>query len=261
MQNWENAAEYAGMALDRQSALLDLHTKTPGENCIYKDSPETIFSMGDYMISTAFADRRREQPPYYLSDDMQALFDRNDLRSTLYVGETEHRGYPGVFMKVNGQLSKWGGYYDVSSNFLLRTPEAYLTLAEAAAYSGDEDTARQNLKTFLTTRMNGSVTVDEAGEELITLIRDERAREFLLEGHRWFDLRRYTVCEPYPWSKVIEHGHVYIADYEVDYIDYYRLEKNDDAYTLPIPREIRNFQNTLGNNSRPARKPFKTVTY
>lgn len=261
MQNWEKAAEYAGMALDRQSALLDLHTKTPGENCIYKDSPETIFSMGDYMISTAFADRRREQPPYYLSDDMQALFDRNDLRSTLYVGETEHRGYPGVFMKVNGQLSKWGGYYDVSSNFLLRTPEAYLTLAEAAAYSGDEDTARQNLKTFLTTRMNGSVTVDEAGEELIALIRDERAREFLLEGHRWFDLRRYTVCEPYPWSKVIEHRHVYIADYEVDYIDYYRLEKNDDAYTLPIPREIRNFQNTLGNNSRPARKPFKTVTY
>ena len=164
-------------------------------------------------------------------------------------------------MKVNGQLSKWVGYYDVSSNFLLRTPEAYLTLAEAAAYSGDEDTARQNLKTFLTTRMNGSVTVDEAGEELIALIRDERAREFLLEGHRWFDLRRYTVCEPYPWSKVIEHGHVYIADYEVDYIDYYRLEKNDDAYTLPIPREIRNFQNTLGNNSRPARKPFKTVTY
>ena len=101
-----------------------------------------------------------------------------------------------------------------------------------------------------------------SGNALIDFIREERAREFLLEGHRWFDLRRYTVCKPYPWSKVIEHEYMYYSmDYgkDLDYIDTYRLEKNDQAYTLPIPREVREFQVSIGNNPRPARVANREV--
>ena len=34
---------------------------------------------------------------------------------------------------------------------------------------------------------------EESGADLIKLIREERERELCLEGHRWFDLRRYMV--------------------------------------------------------------------
>ena len=40
---------------------------------------------------------------------------------------------------------------------------------------------------------------------------------------------------------------------------YYRLLPNDDAYTLDIPYNVRNFQNSIGSNTRPARQPFKTM--
>lgn len=82
--------------------------------------------MGGYLVCTEFADDRYGEPAFYLSDNMTGLFNRNDMRSGLYTGETEHRGYSNVFMKVNGQSSQWDRTYEVSSCFLLRTPEAYL---------------------------------------------------------------------------------------------------------------------------------------
>lgn len=258
MQNWDKAIEYAQKTLNEQNSLLDLHTKNAGENCIYKDSPETIFTMGGYEIAVEFADGSYDDPGYLVSDDMVSLYKDNDLRSTLYIGESYNNAIPNVFIKFNGQENHWGTMADVSSSFLLRTPEAYLTLAEASAYNGDEQTAREALRQFLRTRMETTVDVNESGNSLIQLIRDERAREFLLEGHRWFDLRRYTVNTVYPWSKAIEHVHNYYANSKFDHADYYRLEENDAAYTLPIPREIRSFQNSLGNNERPDRKAFKT---
>ena len=81
------------------------------------------------------------------------------------------------------------------------------------------------------------------------------------EGHRWFDLRRYTVCEPYPWSKIIEHGHTYYENYSPVYTDYYRLETNDPAYTLPVPRSVLDFQANMGTNIRPFRRPVRTINH
>lgn len=261
MQDWENAAAKAKEVLSANDELLNLATKTPGENCIDTSSPEYIFTMGDYIVAAAFVDSRSAMPAWTISDDMINLYDRNDLRMGRYIGDTQY-GRPNAFRKVNGQREAWGSYFTTGSVFTLRTPEAYLTLAEASAFLGEESTARSYLERLLATRMNNKVTITESGNDLIDLIRDERAREFLLEGHRWFDLRRYTVCEPYPWSKEIEHGYNYYSGRwgdELDHTDWYRLEKNDGAYTLPIPRSIRNFQNSLGNANRPNRSPYTTT--
>ena len=264
MQNWADAAKYARLVLDRQSSLLDLSTLAVGDNSLSKDSPETIFSTGGYLISNIFADYKsywgyRIEPYFLISDDMMQLYSAvDDYRSQLYVGQSEKYAVSPVFTKVSGQRSTWGSYQEVSDCFLFRTPEAYLTLAEASAYAGDEATARTTLEQFLRTRRVTGSAVTESGHALIDLIRDERAREFLLEGHRWYDLRRYTVCQPYPWSKTIEHGYIYIDNYSIDNIAWYRLEEYDKAYTLPIPREVLDFQNSLGNNDRPARTAFKT---
>lgn len=265
MQDWEKAAEYAQKVLNTQNALLDLRTKSPGENCVYKNSPETIFSMGGYSIASAFADTEGlfdyYRPSYYVSDEMQNLYSDNDLRKNLYIGNSVLMDLPGVFRKYNGQYGFYGTYGEVSSSFLLRTPEAYLTYAEAKAFLGEETESCRILSQFLATRMEGDATVNLTGNDLIDLIREERAREFLLEGHRWFDLRRYTVCQPYPWSKTITHEYIFYQSanwpYSVDYIESYVLEKNDPAYTLPVPRSVLNFQISLGSISRPDRQPTR----
>lgn len=259
MQNWQEAARYAQQVIDLQPTLLNLHNLQPGDEALTGDSPETIFSMGGYMAAYEFADYWSRQtgersPAWFISDDMMQLFGDDDLRSTLYVGSSEYEFYP-VLTKVNGQSSAFGRYTEVSDCFLLRTPEAYLTLAEASVLSGDISTAQRTLQTFLATRMNATVTLPNSAEEMISLIRDERAREFLLEGHRWFDLRRYTVSNPYPYSKIIEHAHVYYQGGRPFYADHYQLGQNDKAYTLPIPRTVYNFQVTLGQNERPERRP------
>lgn len=265
MQDWDKAIDYANLVLAENSNLLNVATVNQGNSYVSISSPETIFSMGHYLIAGNFAtDSWGDNDPFfYVSQDMRDLFTEDDLRTDRYIGETEPEGYEHAFLKYNMQYKNFGGYSDVSSYCLLRTPEAYLIKAEAQAYKGLDSDACATLKPYLATRMITNPTESLSGNALIDFIREERAREFLLEGHRWFDLRRYTVCQPYKWSKVIEHEYMYYntSDYtkDLDYIDLYKLEEYDDAYTLPIPRSIRQFQASLGNNSRPVRQGKRTV--
>ena len=130
--------------------------------------------------------------------------------------------------------------------------------AEAAAYLGDEATALDLLEQLRVKRFkNGSyATLQKSGEELVTEIREERRRELCLEGHRWFDLRWYRVCEKYPYSKEIEKVYyVYKDDSSDEKIEkrVYKLEKNDPAYVLPIPHEVLEFHTGMQNNPHPVR--------
>ncbi|MDE6078274.1 MAG: RagB/SusD family nutrient uptake outer membrane protein, partial [Muribaculaceae bacterium] len=258
MQDWDNAILKAKEVLAANNRLTNIGAISIGDNCLDASSPEVLFSMGDYLIAFFFQDSKYNSPAIHISDDMLNLYSDSDYRKKRYIGDAQYRGKD-VFRKINGQQEAIGSYTTVGSVFCFRTPEAYFTLAEASAYKGDEATARSTMEKFLATRMEGDVTVTESGNGLIDLIRDERAREFLIEGHRWFDLRRYTVCAPYPWSKEIIHGYIYKSDYKYDHTDWYRLEKNDIAYTLPIPRAVRNFQVSLGNIDRPNRPAFSTT--
>ena len=97
------------------------------------------------------------------------------------------------------------------------------------------------------------------GGELVQFIRDERERELCLEGHRWFDLRRYMVDAQYPYSKEITH---YYTDFNAEadpttgseYVTtVYTLAENDPAYTLALPKEVTDFQPDLSSVSRPDR--------
>ena len=69
------------------------------------------------------------------------------------------------------------------------------------------------------------------------------------------------VDEKYPQTTTIVH--TMSAYHNVDYVDvrqytnYYRLEPNDNAYTLNIPKDVRDFQPSIGSNPRPDRKYFK----
>lgn len=140
--------------------------------------------------------------------------------------------------------------------------EAYLNMAEAAAFDDDEVKAREILNLLWSKRFAAPSTVDESGNDLIDLIRAERRRELCLEGHRWYDLRRYCVCEKYPWSEPYRHSWTeYVYVYGSGYVKVrertYELEAFDKAYTLAYPKEAIEFQNTISTNQRPERQPVE----
>lgn len=270
MQNWAKSLEYANKVLEKRNGLLDLNTHTPGNEVLTKASPETIFSMGGYPLAGNIYNKRAEDgkyPAYIVSDDLASAFTEgeNDLRTQYYIMQEEIGGMLAsnaympawVFCKVKG----WEyGAKEASDHFMFRTAEAYLNAAEAAACSGDEATARRMLKTLRDNRLQESGELTESGQELVNLIRRERQCELCFEGHRWFDLRRYTVCGKFPSSKKITHR--YIDYQQISYyppmfapgeIIAYVLEENDAAYTLSLPKEVLDFQNTLEYNQRPSR--------
>ena len=269
MQNWKKAYEYAQKALAKNDNLLDLNTlSSESGDVLTKSSPETIFSMGGHLLASSIYQQRRFSygkwvacPVYTISDDLVSAFreGENDLRMQYYImkdiigGGWNFTGYMNawVFKKVAGWENL--GYKEVSDQFLFRTAEAYLNAAEASAYMGEEGTARTLLKALRDKRLINSTMPTESGESLVTLIREERQCELCLEGHRWYDLRRYLVCEKYPYSKTITH---YYTSFDYNgplYTKRYMLETNDPAYTLALPKEVLDFQNNLGTNHRPTR--------
>lgn len=83
-------------------------------------------------------------------------------------------------------------------------------------------------------------------EDVIRRVREERRRELSFEFHRWFDLRR--------WDRPrIEH--TFTPDIkQPDVVEKYVLEKDDPAYTLPLPRSVVEYDPTLVDNPRPQRE-------
>lgn len=161
----------------------------------------------------------------------------------------------------------------LSTNFLLRTAEAYLNLAEASAYKGDETTASTALNDLRKKRLSHDTYTDvtESGNALISFIRDERARELCLEGHRWFDLRRYAVNTVQPYVKTIRHNYT-THDYRLSYVTwsyewvplqtrYFEMRTDDSAVTLPIPKEVIDFNIGMVNNDRINRQPVETINH
>lgn len=76
---------------------------------------------------------------------------------------------------------------------IFRYSEILLNYAEASFEAGDEATAR----TYLNKIRNrvGLPDAEESGEALRTKIRHERRIELCLEGHRYFDARRWKIAE------------------------------------------------------------------
>lgn len=269
MQDYKNARKYAQYVLDRNNALTDLRNYKGEGNVLTSELPEVIFSMGGNMLSTGimgapydwfYGEYIENARPFYISEDLYHSFDDNDLRKSNYITPSDdYHTYHKVSWENNVHPK---AKCSVSDNFLFRSTEAYLILVEAAAFDNDETKARELLTLLLSKRYHTPPAVDESGNELIDLIRAERQRELCLEGHRWYDLRRYTVCEKYRWSKEITHAYTEFAGYDgAVETRIYKLNEFDGAYTLAIPKEVLEFQLDLGKNERPARPVIDRITY
>ena len=108
----------------------------------------------------------------------------------LPISRTLERGwfYQNTLQKA-AQLSKPDGVVNFKA---FRTGEMYLVRAEASARNGDEATALDDLNTLRAARINGYVPEVLSGAALTDAIAQERRKELICEGHRFFDLKRTT---------------------------------------------------------------------
>ena len=272
MQNWEEAARYAQLVVEAHPVLENVVKS--GSKFMRADYPENIFSMGgnDLVRMTSF---------YYqstrISTGLYESYHENDVRRSSWFWRSgpfiacirENHGAP--LSNVPETDKSW--YYDayiygsssmrtpVSSLFWLRSAEAYLILAEAKAYTGEEEEAQQALKQLVSNRYREGAperNVESlSGSDLMTRIRTERRWEFPLEGHRWFDLRRYRVCQVQPEKVSLQHTYTVYRDNDTgDFLEtrLYTLTEEDASWTVNIPHEVLEFNTGMpgnGNQDRP----------
>ena len=260
MGDREGAAKYAnkvirdwGYQLNDLNSFVATATKR-NPDFVTLENPETIWAFGnpDNVISLLratsgyWADGKTSSNALCASGALINSYKTGDLRKDCYLMKVFSNNYK----EVPGEYSPWskmsaGSYNILAKNkfgLFLRLSEAYLILAEAV-YDTDKELALKMVNDLRKKRYTESEykEVDYSGQELLDFIREERRRELCFEGQRWFDLRRYGM--PSFSRRWMEKG---------EYVGSYTIEKEDAAYTIPIPSVVllRNpalIQNKLGN--------------
>ena len=201
---------------------------------------------------------------YACSDEFTALFEEegvNDYRYNRFFSKTRYQ--------MNLVPRKWKGktnfaeYDPVSMDTIvfagsgtpaasggwLRYGEVLLNKAEAQACLNQAEAAT-TIRTLLERRYKVLPTIPSGGKELVDFIRLERRKELCYEGHRWFDLRRYSVNQAYPSKKALTHdcyqlvitdpenptaeqvGHAFLEEYG---------ENSLGCWMIPIPDDVIEF--------------------
>lgn len=208
-KEWAKAIAAADKAMTYKSALINLNTTAALPN-LY-NGPESILALEDPFINLL-------KGASYAAPTLTGVYDKtNDLRFALYY-------------QASGSRYRFRKGGDIAQKCTFRTAELYLTKAEASAQLSDLPTARTTVITFIKNRYTAtafntlSTSIAAMTQtQLLDFIAQERQREFAVEGHRWFDLRRTT-------QKQINHT---FNDQD------YTLIENDPRYTLPFPLDAR----------------------
>ncbi len=135
-----------------------------------------------------------------------------------------------------------GSISDGNMNFIpLRTGEVYLIRAEANARIGGANTAlgMADLNTLRTARITGYVPEALIGNPLLDAIANERRRELVGEGHRFFDLKR-TI-------KTITRG-IACGNFALSPSGACSLNSSAKEWALPIPEGIMNANQNMVQN-------------
>lgn len=274
MENWEKASEYAQKVIDNKNfSLLDLNTvsSAAAEYMYYPtyNSPETIWPYGSpedmfawtcHGANTTNAKNKKQKMHAYFqaSEGLLNTFSSYDLRKRRYIIEAPIDSLNNKMKMAYGKILVGTEYYlpkNAEHVFgrCLRLSEAYLNYAEAQANIGGTgiSNAIEKLELLRIKRYdpdNFEAIVEDLEitekEELIEFIKEERRRELCFEGHRWFDLRRWGMPEiKHIWHESAEKS------YE------YTLKEKDLMYTIPIPDEAMNENNSnLIQNKLPGKR-------
>lgn len=248
MKEYDKAESYATKIMETNPSLYNLNIKAADPtqaslNFLNSSNPEILFSYGD-----AYIDYYSSAPNgcFPTSESLKSAYASNDLR---------YNRTTGAFIRQQGNF--FGKQYTTFKSgsktsaqvygFAIRTAEAYLNRAEAYAMQGKVELAMKDINRLRKSRINSSSYADLTAQNqaaAIELIKKERRLELCYEQHRWFDLRR--------WDQP-QIVHEFIEEYSPYTTSTYTLNTNDNAYTLPIPVAVINYQPDMPNNARPNR--------
>ncbi|WP_316816196.1 RagB/SusD family nutrient uptake outer membrane protein [Pedobacter nyackensis] len=205
---WDKALTASQAVLALNSDLEDLNA---GGSVLPNNylSKENIMALEDVMDS-------RASNASYISAHLLGIYNQtNDLRFAKYFSKSGSR-----YRSIKGNSN--------ALKITFRNGEIYLIAAESALQTGNKDLALQRLLALKAKRLTPDYFQTEStrisvlsATDLMSEIIAERERELALEGHRWYDLRRYGQPE---LTHVID-GTNYI------------LQKNDPRYTVRFPTE------------------------
>jgi len=202
-------------------SLTDLNQYVQGTSFSYRGAGESIFTMGSYVIPAVFMNdslsawsgNDNRVSAFKASDDLMSTYDTADLRRVAFFSRaTKSRSWlPAKYRAGN----IYNDPAQVSCIFYFRYAEVLLNRAEALAMMGVDGQARAELENLRMKRFRNASAdqLPSSNETLVDFIRAERRRELCFEGHRWFDLRRYTVNTKYPLPSTFNIRHaVYSYD-------------------------------------------------
>lgn len=224
MGNFEGALEAANLSLELNDQVMDLTTLPPTPFAFlfpdlvdfppYHENVELLLAKG--RNSVAFLAQE-------LSDDFVALFDvANDIR------------YKGVFaidfVPPSGIIVAYDGQLEQGLRLIGPTvPEMMLTKAECLARSGVINEAIDLVNQLRTYRLTNVVALPypATAAEALNVVKDERSREFILKGHRWFDVKRYNAYDNANISITHSHSGETVT-----------LSPGDNRWARPINRRL-----------------------
>lgn len=255
MEDWEKAANYASVVIERNPQLLRLLSdfvqfeewvfggtiitvdKDNGGVYTY-NSPELIWGYGDDRADEVFFQAPAMDidptPIFAVSDKFLGSYEKDDLRRYCFYKQYVKSIMPWVVAILGGEKTNPN---NASNSFRgMRVAEAYLNRAEAnirlflengkdqlrVSALGDLNYLREHRF-----REPYNDVVETDGKKLLDFCLEERRKELAFEDHRWFDLRRcgmpeliheFTINEGQPQE--------------------YRLTKGSNRYILPIPQKV-----------------------
>jgi hypothetical protein len=233
MRDFENASLYSDSALALQNGLLDLKTyeNAPRNIPVRLSNPEIIFSK---IASVVY-------PATSLSNDLLTSLGTTDLRYKLF---TDVRTRFGVQFSTSfaGRASTKYLINEFVINNGPTVPEMMLIKAECLARGGkteDAMTLVNNLRIKRFTTVNYIPLTAANATDAFRIVIEEKKREFLGTGMRWFDQKRLNLDNDFAITKNRNFKGVN-----------YTLQPNSNRYLYPIGDKCILLNSELEQNPR-----------
>lgn len=255
MQNWDEAIKYAFEVIAARPVIWNLNDRVAeGSNSVYyfnSRNPEILFSYGSYYVKYFTTGAKGAYPVSY---DLRTKFKSGDLRCSTSDGAYIRRlgSFFGggkrycPYKSEDSQITNVHGYS-------FRNVEAYLLRAEALSHTSNYMEALKDVEAIRKNRfkpLNYSPLSVSTQDEVIEAVRTERRLEMCFEQLRWFDLRRWN--QPrivHTYTKELGNAESRV---------YFVLDKDDSAYTLPIPTDVMERDTDMWNVTRKDREELSS---
>ncbi len=208
MGKFEEANLYAEKCLSEDATLIDFNDVKIGAFDLFpsvlpNNYEEIIFF--SQRVAYGFYSRSvlRVEPSLF------SLYHDNDLRKSVY------------YYKVASGATYFSGYYGLAND------ELYLISAESKIRTGQVEAGLQQLNTLLLKRYKNGTYIPFSNlsqDEAMRAVLNERRKELVWRGVRWFDAKRLNLEGKYP----VTFSKTYNG---INYI----LPPNDPRYVFPIP--------------------------